>query len=157
MKLNGKRKAFLKGGNSSCHFHICQHYALYKEKCNKADIPVVHWAIPQPIWKAMEEEKAVVERGIMTKKKGQQLLDFASVVGPCEFMRAGILEAVAKLIATNNQVHVSSVWKSSYKTGKRLRLDQTLTDQDCKISRLIRTATVVRSAVQCAVKFIKTD
>ena len=81
MKLNGKRKALLKGGNSSCRFHIRQHFALYKEKCDKADIPVVHWAIPRPIWKAMEEEKAVAERGIMTKKKGQQLLDFASVVG----------------------------------------------------------------------------
>ena len=54
----------------------------------------------------MEEEKAVVERGNMTKKKGQQLLDFASMVGLHEFTRAGILKAVAKLIATNNQVHV---------------------------------------------------
>ena len=106
MKLNGKRKALLKGGNLSCHFHIRQHFALYKEKCDKADIPVVHWAIPQPIWKAMEEEKAVAERGIMMKKKGQRLLDFASVVVLCEFTRARILEAVAKLIATNNQVHV---------------------------------------------------
>ena len=106
MKLNGKRKAFLKGGNSSCCFHIRQHFALYKERCDKADIPVAHWAILRPIWKAMEEEKAVVERGIMMTKKGQQLLDFASVVGPREFTRAGILEAVAKLIATNNQVHV---------------------------------------------------
>jgi len=54
----------------------------------------------------MEEEKAVAERGVMMKKKGQQLLDFASVVGPHKFTRAGILEAVAKLIATNNQVHI---------------------------------------------------
>ena len=106
MKLNSKRKALLKGGNSSCRFHICQHFALYKEKCDKADIPVAHWAILWPIWKAMEEEKAVAERGIMMMKKGQQLLDFAPVVGPREFMRAGILEAVAKLIATNNQVCV---------------------------------------------------
>ena len=106
MKLNGKRKAFLKGSNSSCRFHIRQHFALYKEKCNEADIPIAHWAIPRPIWKAMEEEKAVAERGVMTKKKGQQLLDFASVVGPREFTRAGILEAVAKLIATNNQVRI---------------------------------------------------
>ena len=106
MKLNGKRKVFLKGGNSSCHFHICQHFALYKERCDEAGIPVAHWTITWPIWKVMEEEKAVAERGIMMKKKGQQLLDFASVVDPCKFMRAGILKAVAKLIATNNQVHV---------------------------------------------------
>ena len=52
----------------------------------------------------MEEEKEEAKRGQATKKKTQQLLDFASVTGPCKFMRAGTLEAVTKLIATNNQV-----------------------------------------------------
>ena len=42
--------------------------------------------------------------GQATKKKTQQLLDFASVTGPREFMRVRTLEAVTKLIATNNQV-----------------------------------------------------
>ena len=65
---------------------------------------MAHWAIPQPIWKAMEEEKEEAKRGQATKKKTQQLLDFASVTGPCEFTRARTLEAVTKLIATNNQV-----------------------------------------------------
>jgi len=41
----------------------------------------------------------------MMKKQGQQLLDFETVVGPHEFTRSGILQAVATLIATNNQVH----------------------------------------------------
>jgi hypothetical protein len=103
-KLNGKRKAFHKGGNSSCHFHIRQHYEVYNNKCKAADIPVNHWAIPRPIWKAMEEEKAAEKQGRMTKKQGQQRLDFKLVVGPREFTRLGILEAVATLIATNNQV-----------------------------------------------------
>jgi hypothetical protein len=102
--VNGKRKAFHKGGNSSCRFHICQHYKVYKKKCEDADIPVVHWAIPWPIWKAMEEEKEEAKRGQATKKKTQQLLDFASVTGPREFMRVRTLEAVTELIATNNQV-----------------------------------------------------
>ncbi|KIM37620.1 hypothetical protein M413DRAFT_77022, partial [Hebeloma cylindrosporum] len=62
-----------------------------------------HWAIPRHIWKVMEEEKAIEERGRTTKKKGQQLLDFKTVVGPREFTRAGILESVAKLIVMNNQ------------------------------------------------------
>lgn len=102
--MNGKRKAFHKGGNSSCRFHIRQHYKVYKKKCEDAGIPVAHWAIPRPIWKAMEEEKEEAKRGQVTKKKTQQLLDLASVTGPREFTRARTLEAVTKLIATNNQV-----------------------------------------------------
>jgi hypothetical protein len=52
----------------------------------------------------MEEEKDITKRGRMTKKQGQQQLDFKTVVGPHEFTRAGTLHAVAKLIATNDQV-----------------------------------------------------
>lgn len=51
----------------------------------------------------MEEEKAF-EQGRQTKKKQQQTLDFKFVTGPRNFTRAGILHAVAALIATNNQV-----------------------------------------------------
>ena len=68
---------------------------------------MAHWAIPRDIWKAMEEEKEIEKRDHTTKKKGQQLLDFKSVVGPHEFMRARVLELVVKLIVTNNQVLVS--------------------------------------------------
>lgn len=60
-----------------------------------------HWAIPREIWNLMQEEKAA---GQVSKKKAQQQLDFRNVSGPREFTRAGILQAVAKLIATNNQV-----------------------------------------------------
>jgi hypothetical protein len=52
----------------------------------------------------MEEEKEFKRRGRMTKKQAQQQLKFESVVGPHEFTRSGTLQAVAKLIATNNQV-----------------------------------------------------
>ena len=51
----------------------------------------------------MEEEKEAELRGRTTKKQ-QQLLDFKSVTGPQEFTREGVLHAVAKLIATNDQV-----------------------------------------------------
>jgi hypothetical protein len=104
VKVHGKRKAFHKGSNYSCRLHIRQHYEIYKEKCEKADIPVSHWAIPREIWKVMEENKASEERGRQTKKKTQQTLDFKSVTGPREFTRSGVLHAVAALIATNNQV-----------------------------------------------------
>lgn len=104
VKSNGKRKAFHKGGNSSCRFHIRQHYTIYKEKCEKKNVPVNHWAIPRSIWKQMEEDKDEEKQGRMTKKQRQQQLGFEAVTGPREFTREGILEAVAKLIATNNQV-----------------------------------------------------
>lgn len=52
----------------------------------------------------MEEEKAAEERGRLTKKARQQQLDFKTMTGPREFTRAGVLQAVTKLIATNNQV-----------------------------------------------------
>ena len=61
VKLYGKRKAFHKGGNLSCRLHIRQHYNLYKERCEKADIPTSHWAIPWDIWRIMEEKKEVEE------------------------------------------------------------------------------------------------
>ena len=49
----------------------------------------------------MEEDKAAEKQGQMMK---QQQLDFKSVTGPCEFTRTGILQSVAKLVATNNHV-----------------------------------------------------
>jgi hypothetical protein len=103
IKINGKRKAFHKGGNSSCCLHICQHYPLYKERCETDNIPVNHWAIPRSIWKVMEEEKEAEKRG-GTTKKDQQELEFKKVTGPRVFTREGVLHAVAKLITTNDQV-----------------------------------------------------
>jgi hypothetical protein len=84
-----------------------QHYDLYKEKCEKANVPVNHWAIPREIWRAMEEEKEEEKRGRLSKKMMQQQLNFQIVKGPYnEFTRAGTLHAVTKLIAVNNQVSV---------------------------------------------------
>jgi hypothetical protein len=54
----------------------------------------------------MEEDKVAEEKGRMSKKKQQQQLDFKTVTGPLEFTRAGILHAVTKLVATNDQVSV---------------------------------------------------
>jgi DNA-binding LacI/PurR family transcriptional regulator len=102
LKLHGKQKAFFKGGNSSCRLHIRQHYVIYKEKCEKAGIPINHWAVPRAIWKEMQDEKEAEKR--LTKKQEQQQLSFKTVTGPREFTRAGVLHSVTELIATNNQV-----------------------------------------------------
>jgi hypothetical protein len=63
-----------------------------------------HWAIPHDVWRAMEEEKDAKDQGQRTKKQQQHLLDFKNVTGLHEFAREAALHAVAKLIATNNQV-----------------------------------------------------
>jgi hypothetical protein len=112
IKVHGKRKAFHKGGNSSCRAHIRQHYNLYKQKCEKENIPLNHWAIPRDIWKVMEEEKEAKKQGRLTKKQQQQQLDFKTVTGPREFTRAAVLHAVTKLIATNNEVSHSMMFYS---------------------------------------------
>lgn len=104
VKLHGKHKAFHNGSNSSCHLHLHQHYTIYKEKCEKEDIPINHRVIPWEIWKAMEENKVLDKQGWQMKKKQQQMLDSKIVTGPHEFMRSGILQAVVALIVTNNQV-----------------------------------------------------
>jgi hypothetical protein len=104
IKANGKRKAFHKGGNSSCRAHLRQHYELYKTRCTEKAIPINHWSIPRDIWKVMEEEKDAKKKGRLTKKQEQQQLTFQTVTGPRDFTRGGVLNAVTKLIATNNQV-----------------------------------------------------
>jgi len=104
VKAHGKRKAFHKGGNSSCRTHIHQHYKLYIQKCEKGNIPINHWAIPRDVWRVMEEEKEAITQGRLMQKQQQQQLSFETVTGPREFTRAAVLHAVTKLIATNNLV-----------------------------------------------------
>ena len=81
----------------------CTYYKVYKEKCEKEDIPINHWAIPWELWKVMEEDKVAEKCGQMMKKQQQLLLHFKTITGPCEFTRVGILQAVMKLIVTNNK------------------------------------------------------
>ena len=54
-------------------------------------------------------------------------------------------------------VYRCSAWRSSYKTGKRLGLDWTLTTQDQKIERPIKTTTAVWSSVHQHFKILKTE
>ena len=112
MKLNGTRKAFHKGGNSSNRFHIRQHYSTYKDRCEKAHIPIHHWATPPNIVKLECEATKAAEAaaaGQEAKAHGQQQLGFVPMIGPHEFTRPATLHTVAKLIATNNQVSFLSV------------------------------------------------
>lgn len=93
----GLRKAFHIGGNSSCRQHLRQHWQLYEKMCKENSIPVNHWAVPRGIWREKKAEKV----GEPTE---QSIIGFEKITGPREFTREGVLEAVAKLIATDDQV-----------------------------------------------------
>jgi hypothetical protein len=79
---------------------------MYKERCEKGGIAMSHHAIPRHVLRMIEDENEAKKNGRKSEKKTQQHLKFGIVTGPREFTRAGILNAVTKLIATNNQVSV---------------------------------------------------
>jgi hypothetical protein len=106
IKKHGKRKAFHTGGNSSCRAHIRKHYELYKQRCKDGNIPENHHALPRPLWKELQEAKN------KPKAMQQGKLDrvFETLKSPVEFTREGVLHAVAKFIACDDQV------RSAHKT-----------------------------------------
>ncbi|KAH9041793.1 hypothetical protein EDB85DRAFT_1886448 [Lactarius pseudohatsudake] len=104
VKKYGKQKAFHIGGNSSCRAHIRKHYELYKQRCKDENIPENHYAVPQVIWKELQNLKA------NPKAKRQGKLDgpLGSMKGPSphaqEFTQDGVLHAVARFVACGDQV-----------------------------------------------------
>lgn len=97
VKAKGLRKTFFTGSNSSCRQHIRQHYELYKQKCDDEHILLNHRAIPPQLLKEMET---------LQEKKKQTTLDDAVIKlsPPTQFTRDGLLEAVAKFVACDDQV-----------------------------------------------------
>jgi hypothetical protein len=91
------RGSFLHGSNSTYCGHIASHhFDEYEKQCDAAIPKIVmnFWYIPE--WARKAKEKG--------KGKEQTWLGFSKVKGPGEFSREGILEAVAKLIACEDQV-----------------------------------------------------
>jgi len=100
VEKSGLRAAFVTGSNSTCRYHIRQHYETYSKKCKEAGLLEHHWAIPREIWNEMQLKK-------MDKSTSrQQRIDglFGEVVAPKEFSWEGILDAVAKFVACEDQV-----------------------------------------------------
>jgi hypothetical protein len=94
VKGDGLQKCFLVGSNSTLCQHYRQHYELYKERCDEANIPVNHRAIPPKI----------VQMG--RKDSTQTTLDdrVVNVNWPENFKHKGLLHAMAQFIACNDQV-----------------------------------------------------
>jgi hypothetical protein len=100
VKCIGERRMFYTGGNSSCRAHIRQHYELYKQRCKDGDIRENHHALPQQLWRQLEEEK----RNPKAKRQGKLDGTFEDVDRPVQYTREGVLDAVAKFVACDDQV-----------------------------------------------------
>ena len=102
-KLKGLRKAFFCGSNTTCRQHIRQHYDVYQQRCREQGIAESHRAVPPHILK---------EREAVKKPKKQVKLDgmFENLKKPAEFSREGIIEAVAKFVACDDQVSQSGTF-----------------------------------------------
>ena len=100
IKKHGKRKAFHIGGNSSCRMHIRKHYELYKQQCKDGNIPENHHVLPWPLWKELQEAKKNLKAAQQGKLDGA----FKPIKGPAEFTREGVLHAVARFVACDDQV-----------------------------------------------------
>jgi len=97
---------------------VVQHYKLYQERCNEANIPEQHWAIPHAIWNGMEEEQRC------KKAPGQGMLDslVMKLVGPQVCTHENLLHVVTQFVTVDDQV--------------RLVVDITLNTPDKSTSRL---------------------
>lgn len=91
------RKAFHIGGNSSCRAHIRQHYELYKKRCKDGNIPENHHAMPRVLWKELQEKKKGMHQGKLSAV-------FETVKSSVDFTREGVLHAVARFVACDDQV-----------------------------------------------------
>src|ERR1700679_2710782 len=112
VKAKGLRKAFFTGSNSSCRQHIRQHYELYKQKCNDEHIPINQRAIPPQVLREM--------KALNRETKTQSTLDgvLTKVSLPSQFTREGLLEAVAKFVACDDQVSSARRPSFSFKVLK---------------------------------------
>ena len=97
-RSKGLRKAFFCGSNTSCRQHIRQHYTIYQQRCSEQGLNENHRAVPPHILR--EREAATKEPKKQMKLDGM----FNEKQRPKEFSREGILEAVAKLVACDDQV-----------------------------------------------------
>jgi hypothetical protein len=104
IKQHGQKKAFLKGGNSSCRQHVRKHYELYKTRCEEAGIEVDHWAMPRKDWEAMQNKTKNPKTGGKGEQQGTLDGAFGKITGPQGFTRDGILHTVAQFVACDDQV-----------------------------------------------------
>jgi len=102
-ETHGKWKAFHTGSNLSCWVHICQHYELYKARCEEEGLPEHHWAIPCSIWNARQEPQ-IHGKGA---KQGTLDLMVMKVVGPQVFMHKNLIHAATQFITVDDQVRLT--------------------------------------------------
>jgi hypothetical protein len=134
LKINNPeelRKCFFLGGNSTLRQHCRKHYEIYKQKCEAANIPMNHHAIPPKIAEALARSE---------RERSQTTLDSIVINRPdAAFTRDGILHAVAQFVACDDQVsrshHGNMVYSLYSPAETRLSLLQII---DCSGTVLCR-------------------
>ncbi|KAF8622594.1 hypothetical protein AX15_006893 [Amanita polypyramis BW_CC] len=97
---NGLHCAFFTGSNTSCHAHICNHYDLYKAKCEAEGIKMKDRCIPHAVWQRMQQATGA---GVVSSMQStlDGMLQLLKV--PKEFSREALLHALAQLITCDDQ------------------------------------------------------
>ena len=93
VKAVGLQKCFLTGGNSTLWQHCRQHYEIYKERCEKDNVPLNHHAIPPQIAKTMNGKK---------QKRIDEMLE-KGLPHPEVFTKDAIMHSVAQFVACDDQ------------------------------------------------------
>ena len=96
---------FYTRGNSSCRAHMQQHYELYKQCCKTKDICENHHVLPCQLWKQLEE----IKRNLNAKSQVKLDGTFEKVNQPLQFMQEGVIDAVGKFVACDDQVSVQLI------------------------------------------------
>lgn len=108
VKAHGLRKCFIVGGNSTARAHIRQYYALYKERCEKDNIPMSPHCMPTALAKEVATA-AKDEEANQKQTKISEATGYVPVTKPHEFTWEGVIQAVARHIACHDQVRVISL------------------------------------------------
>jgi hypothetical protein len=94
VEAGGLQKCFLTGGNSILCQHCQQYYVIYKLKCEEANVPLNHHAIP-PKLAQMERQRESTQMTLDDKLVNR---------GTDTFSRDGLMLAVAQFVACDDQV-----------------------------------------------------
>lgn len=90
------KKAFLSGGNSTCRAHIRRHYEFYSQRCKEEGIEESERCVPANILRARKSQTQVLTQTKLNMGGTES--------APKEFSHKGILRAVTKFVACDDQV-----------------------------------------------------
>jgi hypothetical protein len=98
IRTKSLHKAFLIGGNSTCRYHIRQHYEYYSKRCKEEGIEERERCVPPEILKARKSTSKV------TMVQSKLNITAGAELAPKQFSREGTLRAVTQFVSCDDQV-----------------------------------------------------